>query len=691
MVTSRFAALCALSLAIAALVSALHAPALHAQTYTETTLYNFSSSVGTHPFNGFIQASDADFYGVAYRSGPNSNDQVGGTAFKITATGDLTLLHAFPASATDGALPEAIMIQGTDGNFYGTTTVGGANDEANLGDGTIFKITPSGTVTILHSFNASSTTDGAYPQAGLVQGTDGNFYGTVSTGGKYGYGAVFKITPGGAFSLLYSFTGTGSDGAQPFAGLVQGSDGSFYGCTYEGGAGYGTIYKVTASGAFTLVYAPTSAQGSACSATLVEGSDGDFYGASYAGGPNLLGTFFKVNSSGSSFTVLHTFGSGTDGGQPFAGPVLASDGNFYQTTTTGGASNEGVIDRITPSGTTKTVYTFLGGSTDGGQPYSTLTQANDGNFYSTTAEAGASSAGTVFQLAVSPALAPPVQLTLPATVAAGASFTLTYKVSNAYSDTLAYCFATNTASASDWTGLITGKPTTQSKTLTASKTAGKYTYALTCGGTETGTATITVGGSSKDNSTTTLTASPNPATVGQKVTLKATVTGSGSTPAGTINYSVDSLTFGSATLNGSGLASLAATSNGIATGVYPVVATYPGSSTYNGSASKALNVTLNKAPTATTLTASPTSVTPPADVTLTATVKRSTAGATGTPSGSVTFSVGSQPSPPSSSPPESPLSKPAPPDKPPAPIPSPQNTPATPATAPPPHPPSPSQ
>jgi uncharacterized repeat protein (TIGR03803 family) len=638
MVKSRFAALCAL--ALAALATAAHAPAAQAQTYTESTIYSFSSTVGTHPFNGFIQGSDADFYGVAYRSGANSNDQVGGTAFKITAAGDLTVLHSFPASATDGALPEAIMIQGTDGNFYGTTTVGGANDETNLGDGTIFKITPSGTVTILHSFNGSSTTDGAYPQAGLIQGTDGNFYGTVSDGGKYGYGAVYKITPGGTFSLLYSFTGTGTDGAQPFSGLVQGSDGDFYGCTYEGGGGYGTIYKVTASGTFTLVYSPTSAQGAACSASLVEGSDGDFYGAAYAGGPNSLGTFYKVNSSGSSFTVLHTFGSGTDGGQPFAGPVLATDGNFYQTTSTGGANNEGVIDRISPTGTTKTVYTFLGGSTDGGQPDGAMTQANDGNFYSTTAEAGASGAGTVFELAVSPALAPPVQLTIPASVAAGASFTLTYKVFNAYSDTLGYCFATNTASASDWTGLITGKTTSQSKTLTASKTAGKYTYALTCGGTETGTATVTVGGSSKDNSTTTLTASPNPATVGQKVTLKATVTGSGSTPTGTIDYSVDSITFGSASLS-SGVASFAATSNGIAPGVYPVVATYAGSSSYNGSASKALNVTLNKAPTSTTLTASPTSVTPPADVTLTATVKRSTSGATGDPTGSVTFSVGS--------------------------------------------------
>jgi uncharacterized repeat protein (TIGR03803 family) len=626
-----FLALCSIGLTTSAF----------AQNYTESVIYSFGSE-GSHPFVGIAQGSDGKFYGVAYRGGANSNPQVGGVAFSLTMDGGYTALHNFPASATDGSLPEGLMIQGTDGNYYGTTSEGGANDEANHGDGTIFKLTPSGKLTILHSFNASSATDAGTPVAGLIQGTDGNFYGTASEGGPAGGGAVFKITPSGTFSVLHSFTyGATTDGFAPFGGLVQGSDGNFYGATTGGGAnGCGTIFKITPSGSLTLLHSFAASEGAQPSASLVEGSDGAFYGTAVSGGSaNLYGSIFRITSSG-TFSVLLSFtGSATDGGNSYAPLFPGSDGEFYGTAYSGGADNAGTFFKVTSGGKFSLIHSFAGGA-DGSLPNGGPLQGDDGNFYGTTDGGGASASGTVYEVTVSPALAPPVELTAPASVNPGASFTLSYKVANAYSATLGYCFAANSAGNSVWTGLITGKPSTQTKTLTASETAGTYTYSLTCGGMETGILTLKVG-ASKVASTTTLTASPTSASVGQPVTLKATVTGSGASPTGSIGYSVEGIAFGTASLNGSGVASFSASSNGIAPGSYPVVASYAGNSSYNSSASKAVTVTVSKAPTTTTLTASPTSVTPPTDVTLTATVKRTATGAKGIPTGAVTFSVGS--------------------------------------------------
>ena len=175
--------------------------------------------------------------------------------------------------------PEAGLVQGSDGNFYGTTYVGGAN-----GDGTVFKTTPSGTLTTLYSFAGS---DGDTPVAGLVQSRDGNFYGTTSAGGVNDGGTVFKITPSGTLTTLYSFAGNGSDGANPFAELVQGSDGNFYGTTLSGGENNdGTVFKITPSGTLTTLYSFAGSDGDQAYAGLVQGSDGNFYGTTYAGGAN---------------------------------------------------------------------------------------------------------------------------------------------------------------------------------------------------------------------------------------------------------------------------------------------------------------------------------------------------------------------------------------------------------------------
>ncbi len=253
----------------------------------ETVLFSFPTG-GSEPYTGVIQGSDGNFYGTTGANG-SSDD---GTVFEITSGGSETVLHTFPKTGTtDGQTPYAGVIEGSDGSFYGTTYNGGTN-----GLGTVFKVTSTGTETVLYSF-AGGSGDGEHPYAGLIQGSDGNFYGTTYQGGASGLGTVFKITSGGTETVLYSFAGGSSDGSYPEAGLIQGSDGNFYGMTYLGGASNdGTVFKVTSSGTETVLhtFAGGSSDGANPWANLVQGSDGNLYGTTYAGGTSGYGTFFKL-------------------------------------------------------------------------------------------------------------------------------------------------------------------------------------------------------------------------------------------------------------------------------------------------------------------------------------------------------------------------------------------------------------
>jgi len=356
------------------------------QAQTLTTLANFTGSNGSNPlFAPLVQGTDGNLYGTASAGGAHSQ----GTVFKITPSGTLTTLYSFCAKSncTDGSAPYAGLMLGRDGNLYGTTEAGGTS-----GLGTVFKITQRGALTTLHSFNSH---DGASPYATLVQGTDGNFYGTTESGGSHILGTVFKMTPQGTLTTLHSFNST--DGSSPEAALIQATDGNFYSTTYNGGTeGYGTVFKITSGGTLsTLHIFDDATEGRAVTSGLVQASNGSFYGSTTLGGPNSYGSVYTMTSTG-TVTVLHGFNA-TDGATPNA-LVLATDGNFYGTTISGGANIDGTIFEVTPLVAMSTLHTFNG--SDGADSFAGLLQHTNGKFYGTTRVGGSKNDGTVFRLDV---------------------------------------------------------------------------------------------------------------------------------------------------------------------------------------------------------------------------------------------------------------------------------------------------
>src|SRR5271157_2498637 len=333
----------------------------------------------------------------------------------------LTTLASF--NVIDGQFPEGPLVQGKDGNFYGETSYGGAGDH-----GIIFKITPQGTLTTLYSFCAQyACSDGATPSSGLVQGTDGNFYGTTGCNGQYGHGTVFKLTPQGALTTLYRFGWV--DGAYPCAGLTQGADGNFYGTTSFGGvyvAPYfpgGTVFRITPEGTLTTLYSFCAQSGCIDGyypLAIIQGTDGNFYGTTTEDEANRqYGTVFKLTLQG-ALTTLYSFCTQnycTDGDNP-GGLIQGTDGNFYGMTGFGGANENGSVFKITPEGALTTLYSFcsLIGCRDGERPGGRITQGTDGNFYGTTYYGGTDGVGIVFSLALRGA---PVASISPARLAFG--------------------------------------------------------------------------------------------------------------------------------------------------------------------------------------------------------------------------------------------------------------------------------
>ena len=399
------------------------------------TLVNFDGTNGGNPYSTLVQGTDGNLYGTTWDAGVYG----GGNVFKMTSGGSLTVLYNFCAqpNCADGSNPLSLVL-GTDGNFHGVTSGGGANTSPfGGGAGTVFKITPSGTLTTLYNFCAlPSCTDGGNPGGGLVQGTDGNFYGTTNAGGNSTeFGTVFKMTPEGALTTLYTFCSQANcaDGGSPAAALIQATNGNFYGTAQSGGAyGGGTVFKITPKGALTTIYSfcaqPNCADGSLPRSPLVQAASGNFYGATANGGANnggKGGTVFRITPAG-ALTTLYSFcaqANCSDGNGPIGNLVQAADGNFYGATYAGGTNDScnifgvpgcGTVFKITPGGMLTTLHDFDG--TDGEASSTGLVQRTNGIFYGGTFVGGTNNpaciagCGTVFGLSVG---LPPFVETLP--------------------------------------------------------------------------------------------------------------------------------------------------------------------------------------------------------------------------------------------------------------------------------------
>ncbi|MGA3008462.1 MAG: choice-of-anchor tandem repeat GloVer-containing protein, partial [Opitutaceae bacterium] len=287
-----------------------------------------------------------------------------------SSTPSLNVIYNFTGSNNGGVGPDAALVQGSDGYFYGTTMVGGSSN-----DGTVFKTTPAGALTTLVSFTGPN---GAQPMAGLIEGTDGNFYGTTDGGGSSNDGTVFKTTPAGVLTTLVSFNGI--NGAQPMAALVEGTDGNFYGTTAGGGSNAdGTVFQITSTGALTTLVSFNGTNGSDPNG-LVRGSDGNFYGTTQEGGSGGYGTLYKISPAG-ILTTLVSF-DGVIGDAPLAALVQGTDGNFYGTTSGQDFGDYGTVFMMTPAGTLTFLASFNGANGD--DPSAALVQGSDGNFYGTT-------------------------------------------------------------------------------------------------------------------------------------------------------------------------------------------------------------------------------------------------------------------------------------------------------------------
>jgi uncharacterized repeat protein (TIGR03803 family) len=369
--------------------------------WTETVLHSFANSPdGSNPrYVTPVLDAMGHLYGTTNYGGAYGF----GTVFELTPSGTEKVLHSFDVNGTDGAYPEASLVL-YKGILYSTTAEGGTD---NI-DGTVFKLGPPATVcravfcpwreTVLHSFGASG--DGSQPYSVLTVDTKGNLYGTTNVGGAYSLGTVFELTPSGTETILWSF-GSGTDGANPLAGVVPDTNGNLYGTTEYGGAyNQGTVFELTSSGTETILWSfGNGTDGANPLAGVILDMQGNLYGTTANGGAYGDGTVFELTPSWTE-TILHSFeNNDIDGIHPYAGLVMDKMGNLYGTTVSGGGSSgaAGIVFEMTPSGTETILHTF-GGTGDGAFPWGGLVFDKSGNLYGTTFAGGANGDGTVFKM-----------------------------------------------------------------------------------------------------------------------------------------------------------------------------------------------------------------------------------------------------------------------------------------------------
>jgi len=332
------------------------------------------------------------------------------TSVAVVCTGASTgntVLYAFGTGPTrpDGSSPRSNLIRARDGNFYGTTFSGGAK-----GLGTVFRLTPAGAESVLHSFGGRVLGDGANPTAALIQASDGNLYGATLIGGPNNTGTIFRISLTGEYAVLHAFERTATGGSLGgISHLVEARDGNFYAATILGGPnGSGTILRISRTGTTQIVdtFGPLhSSDGAAPQGALMQAQDGYLYGTTVIGGTSNTGTVYRFDPASGTHKVIHSFGptGSGDGNGPYSALLEAPNGVFYGTTGAGGASDQGTVFRVLTGANTGTaesvLYSFQGlGSGDGRVPASDLVLARDGNLYGTTGLGGASGVGVLFRV-----------------------------------------------------------------------------------------------------------------------------------------------------------------------------------------------------------------------------------------------------------------------------------------------------
>lgn len=360
-----------------------------------SVVYSFTPADGNYP-SGLMLAGDGNFYGTVESGGATNN----GGVFKMTPGGIVSMLHFFGVTANDGTIPFGTLVQGTDGNLYGTTDSGGANN-----GGVLYRISPAGQESVIFSFGSGVNTSPAAPNGTLIRTSTGLLYGTTDSGGTHYGGTLFSATTSGVVATIYAFGGGGANWSGTTRAVTSGADGKLYGVSQNGGAnGVGTVFSVSPTGSYTNLHSfdatGSPILGNSNADALAQATDGNFYGITgpASDGSN-GGKIFRISPTG-AYADLHVFpaNSGTDGCQPNAGLTQASDGNLYGTTEKCGANNVGIIYKLTLAGEYSVAYSFTNNPGDAVLPSSTLLQGSDGYLYGASLGGNGGGHGAIYKI-----------------------------------------------------------------------------------------------------------------------------------------------------------------------------------------------------------------------------------------------------------------------------------------------------